>query len=179
MPELIAIDCLKDDSETPQEQAYREQLRLQGHLLCCLSSAYHKGGLHQDFDDVGLLLLGLQYHKHVSICDLDCTHNSYNACKILPYMCFKLWDLFTPDFDCSIFFGPGLAGIMQAIEHLNKMLRSCMHTWTSGKKKFLVQFLKTCYEVLVGKYAVLNQAVKPSNFFEKMKNNAKGIQNGF
>ena len=54
-----------------------------------------------------------------------------------------------------------------------------MHTWTSGKKKFLVQFLKTCYEVLVGKYAVLNQAVKPSNFFEKMKNNAKGIQNGF
>ena len=84
-----------------------------------------------------------------------------------------------PDFDFSIFIGPGLAGIMQAIEHLNKMLRSRMHTWTSGKKKFLVQFLKTCYEVLVGKYAVLNQAVKPSNFLEKMKNNAKGIQNGF
>ena len=48
--------------------------------------------------------------------------------------------------------GPTFWFSLQAIEHLNKMLRSCMHTWTSEKKSFLVTFLKTCYEMLVGKY---------------------------
>ena len=104
------VDCLKDDNESVQEQAYREQLYLQVHLLRCLSSAYHKSCLHRGFDEEGLLLLGLQY----------LTHNSYNACKLVPYMSFAYRDLFSPDLDLSVFFGPGLSGIMQAIKHLNK-----------------------------------------------------------
>ena len=124
------VDCLKDDNESVQEQAYREQLYLQVHLLRCLSSAYHKSCLHRGFDEEGLLLLGLQYHKLCCLCDLDLTHNSYNACKLVPYMSFAYRDLFSPDLDLSVFFGPGLSGIMQAIEHLNKQLRSIskMHT---------------------------------------------------
>ena len=110
-PDLV--DCLKDDNETASEKAYREQLYLQVHLLRCLSSTYHKGCMHRQFDEEGLLILGLQYHKLCCLCDLDLSHNAYNACKLVPYLCFEYRDLFTPDLDFSVFFGPGLCGIKQ------------------------------------------------------------------
>ena len=94
-PDLV--DCLKDDNETASEKAYREQLYLQVHLLRCLSSTYHKGCMHRQFDEEGLLILGLQYHKLCCLCDLDLSHNAYNACKLVPYLCFEYRDLFTPD----------------------------------------------------------------------------------
>ena len=81
------------------------------------------------------------YHKHASLCNLDCSFNGYNACKVLPYMTLKMRDRFVLDFDFSVFLGPGLAGIMQAIEHLNKLLKSRMQTWTSGRQGFLKDFL--------------------------------------
>ena len=94
-----------------------------------------------DHDEEGLLLLGLQYHKLCCLCDLDLTHNSYNACKLVPYMSFAYRDLFSPDLDLSVFFGPGLSGIMQAIEHLNKQLRSKMDSW---EKVVFEEFLTKC-----------------------------------
>ena len=55
MPNLIV--ALKDDDETIQEQAYREQLFSQGHYLRCLSSLYHKGCLKRELDEVGLFFV--------------------------------------------------------------------------------------------------------------------------
>jgi hypothetical protein len=68
---------------------------------------------------------------------------------------------------------------MQAIEHLNKQLKSKMQTWTSGKKTFLVSFLKNLYEVLLGKYCALKVPLKPSNFFTTKMKHGKGIAKGF
>ena len=94
-------------------------------------------------------------------------------------MSFAYRDRFSPDLDLSVFFGPGLSGIMQAIEHLNKQLRSKMHTWTAGKKSFLKSFLQNVYEVLVGKYVALKLPLKPSNFVTTKLLHGKGIEKGF
>ena len=177
MPHLVL--ALKDGDETIEEQAYQEQLLSQAHYLRCLSSLYHKGCLKRELDEVGLFFVGLMYHKHVSLCNLDCSCNAYNACKVLPYMTLKMRDRFVLDFDFSVFLGPGLAGIMQAIEHLNKLLKSRMRTWTSGRKGFLKDFLETFYEILVGKYMVLGKAAKPSNFQTNASNCSAGIESGF
>lgn len=68
---------------------------------------------------------------------------------------------------------------MQAIEHLNKQLKSRAQTWTSGKKGSLQQFFRTSYELLAGKYVALGQAIKPSNFFNKLSGLPFGIETGF
>ena len=68
---------------------------------------------------------------------------------------------------------------MQAIEHLNKQLKSKMHSWTAGKKRFLVSFLQNLYEVLLGKYVALKIPLKPSLFLTTKMLRSKGIQNGF
>lgn len=174
-----AVLCLKDDDESVSEKCYREQLYTQAHLLRCLSSLYHRPCMHRDLDDQALFHVGLLYHKLVSICGLDCAFNTYNSCRTLPFMCLKDRDRYTPSFNPQLFLGPGLAGIMQAIEALNKMIKSRLITWTSGRFGFLANFLSNFYELIVGQYDVLQKAVSPSLFFKKAAASEPGNACGF
>lgn len=174
-----AVLCLIDSDETVVEKCYREQIYAQAHYLRCLSSLYHKPTMHRDLDDQALFHVGLLYHKLVSLCDLDCAFNTYNSCKTLPYMCLKDRDRYTPAFNPHVFLGPGLAGIMQAIEALNKLIKSRLITWTSGRGGFLGNFLSNFYELLVGQYDVLKKAISPSRFFRKAEASEPGNGKGF
>jgi hypothetical protein len=176
-----AVLCLKDSSETPVEQSYREQLYAQAHLLRCLSSLYHKSFLCRDTDDQGLFFAGLLYHKLVCLCKLDCSFNSYNACKTLPYMCLIHRDRFCPDpvIAQHISFGPGVTGNTQGIESLNKNCKSRMKTWTCGRTGFLRSFMSSFYECIVGQFDVLGKGHNASGFLQRARECTAGIHNGF